>query len=790
MSSSTVFAPRASREAFSRARVEKDVDLGGDANDRDDGESVPVVDAAASTARAFERLGDAYRRRANAARLARLARVERACGGDDGDGASGRDARDATADILATFTSSEGDRRGKEAMERCVKTASAWCDASEAWTRAVKTERRDAREAAAEAATATVDEATKSGEYARAVDAVREMLAMEIAEDDDEEDRRRAVEMREAVAKRLRDSVEKELRLAVDAAEDGTRASIDGARIARACAHLGELSEHETRDRMAGVSATLVDRVLTRVVEEGARVDVDADGALRVRFGDAPTTADDPHGAHEAFETCLRWIRDEFPNDDVAEAFGANAWERLAETCVRAWLSNHPTEREIDRACAVEKVAAMCAFVPPPSDGASAHAGGALGPLEAKALAAEMRETEKRRASVLERARALAMMDDAVVARTSGKAGVRGVGLGAGDETSTSSGCGALDEEACTVSAAADALAAHVDDVMRDATELDENAHRAAENLAAAAADCLDVFRACATATRGERLKSIHASAVVFRNDCHHLANRFNASVCARRADLERRIGRAPALFWPVEPLRALGDDVCTAANRRASEELRESLDVAGGFVRSGETRVKDTILKSIARARRVINRVGTTSMFLLPRSVGVRDTAALASEYARRVTSEILALDDISVEESEALSEILTTAFDARGLIGAPSDVSTDTDATTTPSDLSNDPSLALVDAVGVDWRRAAALSSMLVVPLLDLAADWRSGALSNLGFTAIDVRAFITALFAESELRDRALADVADERARAVSGGFRAASTSTPRDVPSLPV
>ena len=166
--------------------------------------------------------------------------------------------------------------------------------------------------------------------------------------------------------------------------------------------------------------------------------------------GDAPTTADDPHGAHEAFETCLRWIRDEFPNDDVAEAFGANAWERLAETCVRAWLSNHPTEREIDRACAVEKVAATCAFVPPPSDGASAHAGGALGPLEAKALAAEMRETEKRRVSVLERARALAMMDDAVVARTSGKAGVRGVGLGAGDETSTSSGCGALDEEACT----------------------------------------------------------------------------------------------------------------------------------------------------------------------------------------------------------------------------------------------------------------------------------------------------------------------------------------------------
>lgn len=768
MSSSSVFAPRVARETSSRAHVEKEDAIDSDANDRDDRESIPVVDAAASTARAFERLRDEYRRRANEARDERLARVSRVRKGDDGDAAAAsRRARDETATILATFTSSEGDRRGREAVRACAETASAWCDATEAWTRAVKTERRDAREAEAKAATATVDEATKSGEYARAVDAVREMLAMEIAEDEDEDDRRRAVAMRASVAKRLRDFVEEELRLAVDVDEDGTRASIDGARIARVCAHLGELGEHETRDRMAGVSATLVDRVLTRVVEEGARVDVDADGALRVRFGDARPTAD-PHAAHEAFETCLRWIRDKFPSDDVAEAFGANAWERLAETCVRAWLSNHPTEREIDRACAVEKVAATCAFVPPPSDGASAHAGGALGPLEAKALAAEMRETEKRRASVLDRARALAMMDDAVLARTSGKAGARGVGLGAGDETSTSSGCGALDEDACTVSAAADALAAHVDDVLRDATTLDENAHRAAENLAAAAADCLDVFRACATARRGERLKSMHASAVVFRNDCHHLANRFNASVCARRADLERRIGRAPALFWPVEPLRALGDEVRAAANRRASEELRESLDVAGGFVRSGETRVKDTIMKSIARARRVINRVGTTSMFLLPRSVGVRDAAALASEYARRVTSEILALDDISVEESEALSEILSAAFDARGLIGAPSDararVSPDADAATAPSDLPDDPSLVLVDAVGVDWLRASALSSMLVVPLLDLAADWRSGALSRIGFTAVDVRGFITALFAESELRASALADVAD--------------------------
>ena len=192
------------------------------------------------------------------------------------------------------------------------------------------------------------------------------------------------------------------------------------------------------------------------------------------------------------------------------------------------WLSNHPTEREIDRACAVEKVAAM--RVRPTAVGRRFGARGrGVGTARGQGAAAEMRETEKRRASVLERARALAMMDDAVVARTSGKAGAW-----------RRSRCGRRDVDVFGVRCATrrrhgerrvDARP-HVDDVMRDATELMKTPIARRRIWGRRRRGLFDVFRACATATRGERLKSIHAS------PC------FETIVITRRIDSTRACAR------------------------------------------------------------------------------------------------------------------------------------------------------------------------------------------------------------------------------------------------------
>lgn len=470
---------------------------------------------------------------------------------------------------------------------------------------------------------------------------------------------------------------------------------------------------------------------------------------MRYETTTTDTTAED-ESAQAALEDALRWLRARLPNDKVADAVGREAWAHVASACVAAWLSEDTDERAVDRTCAVEAVASSCGFVPPPPDGSASYAGGALGPLEAEALATEMSQAETRRAEVLARARELAMNDDASLVRTAANEhdGERfGVGRGTGDESGASRGPRLLDCAPCTVSAAADALTEHVDRVLESACELGPHAHRASANLAAAAADCLDLFRACVTATRAERLRSIHTSAVVFYNDCHHLANRFCASVYARGPALKRQIGREPALLWPVEPLRALGDATRSDANERALEELHAALDVADGFLRSGEAQVKANIAKSIARARHVIHRAGTVSMYALPHPLGTQDAAELALHYARRVALEVLSIEDISVEESEALTELLGAAFATDGLVGAKGDTTA---------------SHALVDAVGTEWFKARELGLMLSAPLRDITADWERGRSRALGFTAEELRGLIGALFSETILRAECLARI----------------------------
>ena len=654
----------------------------------------------------------------------------------------------AAKEASATYGDADDDCDGKIAIQECVEACEKWLKASEALNagvRAAKTasRRRRAAEASAECARALERGDLKSAAHAASTGSVI------LRERDDENDDTTEADLvayddaRSAV-RAFRAHVDAELASSI--VTTTSRLTIDDERLARACEHLSIVGPDETRERFVEASKTIAGGFLEPMIQLGVanELTIVAEGGGALRYDTKPRIEgggkDDLFDAQTCLEDSLRWIRGKIPSDDVAKAIGVNCWDDVAQACVSAWLGNHPSERTIDRTCAVEVVAASCGFVPPPSDGATAYPGGALGPLESKALATEMREAEKRRAAVLARARELALNDDPTMVRTAGEAGARGVGLGTGEETATSTGSSLLDGAPRTVSKAADLLAEHVDEVLRSAADLDPNAHRAATNLASTSADCLDLFRACVVSDRAEQLNSIHTAALVFYNDCHHLANRYSASVYARGAVMEQRIGRPLALLWVVEPLRALGDATRNAANERAMAELHAALDVAGGFLRSAEVKAKRNIDKSIVRARNVIQRAGTTSMYILPAPTGVRDAAELASHYARRIILEILSVDDISVEESEALTEIIAAAFASEGLVGAKGD---------------DDAVRALVREVGSDWGKARELGTMLSAPLRDIAAAWERGRLRELGFTVSEIRGFIAALFSETPLR-----------------------------------
>ena len=641
---------------------------------------------------------------------------------------------------------------------RLVALARAWSDARDALRDARAKRDAEERDAALNRAETEVRDALKTLDFARAARGTRVALDVATGRDVDADDADVVLARAEGVASAFRQCVEREARESFVVDRANKSIVIDAKRFAQSCEHLHFVGPDETRERLRETSNALVEEFLKPMILAGAsetiRVVVSSDDSSHLRYETTTTTTTDTtaddESAQAALEDALRWLRARLPNDKVADAVGREFWARVASACVAAWLSKDTDERAVDRTCAVEAVASSCGFVPPPPDGSASYAGGALGPLEAEALATEMSQAETRRAEVLARARELAMNDDASLMRTAANehGGERfGVGRGTGDESGVSRGPRLLDCAPCTVSAAADALTEHVDRVLESACELGPHAHRASANLAAAAADCLDLFRACVTATRAERLRSIHTSAVVFYNDCHHLANRFCASVYARGPALKRQIGREPALLWPVEPLRALGDATRSDANERALEELHAALDVADGFLRSGEAQVKANIAKSIARARHVIHRAGTVSMYALPHPLGTQDAAELALHYARRVALEVLSIEDISVEESEALTELLGAAFATDGLVGAKGDTTA---------------SRALVDAVGTEWFKARELGLMLSAPLRDITADWERGRLRALGFSSEELRGLIGALFSETSLRAECLARI----------------------------
>ena len=747
---------------------------------REDGEDDDAR-AVRTFAETCERFARDVRDEANALRARSLA-IREGLEANDEDEANLAATR--AEDVLASFTRAEREDDGNEdgngcyeVVRACASRAREWADARAAYVEAERARVRDAKRAAVETASRNVKEGLRAKDYARAiVDGVCAALAIECADETSEDD----AKVREVVAevtREFRAEADAEMLAACVVDNDGTNASttlrIDSARIARLLEHVHNISDDELRLRTSAFANVIAERFLEPMIRAGTASVVDVNDGDFLRYNTAETgetVNGDNFIAQESLERALTWLRAKLPSDDVAEAFGANVWARLAKTCVSSWLLNHPSERAIDRTCAVEVVAANCGFVPPPSDGAMTYAGGAVGPLEAQALATEMQEAETRRTAVLAKARTLALGEDNLQillrsraedveeeeedkhghSRTKTRLPF-GVGRGCGDETGVSSGVPLLDGAPCTISKGADDLAMHVDEVLRAAIEdLDPNAHRASANLAAAAADCLDLFRACVSAHRAEQLQTIHTSALVFHNDCHHLANRFSASVYSRGLALQERIGRTPALLWPIEPLRALGDATRNAANDRALSEIHAALDLANGFLHSGEVKVKNTIVKAVARARHVLQRAGTASMYLLPRPTGARDAADLALHFARRITLEILSLEDISVDESEALTEIIADAFTTERLVGTKEDA----------ADASN----ALIRAAGSEWLKAREIGLMLSAPLRDITANWERGSYRALGFTAREIRGLIDALFEDSSLRAECLARVVD--------------------------
>eukprot|EP00740_Mantoniella_antarctica_P024225 CAMPEP_0198702372 /NCGR_PEP_ID=MMETSP1468-20131203/388727_1 /TAXON_ID=1461545 /ORGANISM="Mantoniella sp, Strain CCMP1436" /LENGTH=129 /DNA_ID=CAMNT_0044460899 /DNA_START=211 /DNA_END=600 /DNA_ORIENTATION=+ len=113
-----------------------------------------------------------------------------------------------------------------------------------------------------------------------------------------------------------------------------------------------------------------------------------------------------------------------------------------------------------------------------------------------------------------------------------------------------------------------------------------------------------------------------------------------------------------------VSPLIFAGDAALVDLMERAESEIDEALDAADGFHNLGDHEPAAAATRAVRRARHALGRTAGALLRLLPAPLGLRRATELAERYAKRVAADALALDDISMDEAEALRAILTEAF------------------------------------------------------------------------------------------------------------------------------
>ena len=394
----------------------------------------------------------------------------------------------------------------------------------------------------------------------------------------------------------------------------------------------------------------------------------------------------------------------------------------------------------------------------------------AFGPIEQAALEREGADAGSARTRALARARELLLEGEKTRATTTTTTPT--------DEAS--SRLGALSPPSCVVSATAVALASHVADLVDESgreyaantgesgAATSSSSRRCANELATAAADALDLYRALVPALRGgalggeedeeddaEEIGDEHGVAgivrggpeatVVFRNDAHYLAAAWLAAAFAR-GDADADAGTStdrtrptppPLPVGVVPPLLAAGDAALAMLATRCGREIDRILDDARGF-----NRVKDDgaarATRALRRARHFLARVVTPLVRALPSPLGENVARGLLEGYARRVVDDVFALKDISAEDSSALRDALAeVAFQPRGLV-LPADASGDGDGDgdgdggkTKESRVADADAvaIALVESLPLRsrWGKGLALVKMLDAKMVKIASQAR---------------------------------------------------------------
>lgn len=300
--------------------------------------------------------------------------------------------------------------------------------------------------------------------------------------------------------------------------------------------------------------------------------------------------------------------------------------------------------------------------------------------------------------------------------------------------------------ERCVVSKAASQLMELVHQTLQDVCL---SSARVAWEFYHAVRDAILLYEAVIPVKLERQLDGINQVAILMYNDCLFLSQEILGLAFEYRTDFPDSI-KEHAVFADMAPrFHLMAEEILQRQIQIVIFNLREVIDGADGFQNTHQMQQFESAKFSIDQAVFILEKVHIIWEPLLRPSTYKRSMCMVLESVFSRITKDILLLDDLAAEETLQLQRLIHMMLDnlsslLKSLISAFDSNAKSEEDTSRP-----------IDDLIPSLRKIRKLGELLDMPLKSITSAWESGELMSCGFTILELKDFIRAIFADSTLR-----------------------------------
>eukprot|EP00898_Chlorokybus_atmophyticus_P000233 jgi/Chlat1/120/Chrsp1S03218 len=270
---------------------------------------------------------------------------------------------------------------------------------------------------------------------------------------------------------------------------------------------------------------------------------------------------------------------------------------------------------------------------------------------------------------------------------------------------------------------------------------------RSAAVLYRTARDVFDVFRAVAPIrARSTRHESVPQLPMLFHNDCIYLAHqaltlgpRFQKHMSKPLCTYATFIDFAPYLL-------RIGKQAFYRQLNTQGQELAKLIDALEGLGNTDDEVRYAQVEHAFKQTLHMMHKLKNVWQQVLYRGTLLEALAAMVETVASRLVTEILALQDMSVDEDEQLRKLLQLFMECSDLFA--------------PEEESAGEAAGEMDHVSIGdlvphWKQLKLLAEMLDMGLVAITEAWENGTVRACGFTAEQTSKLVRAIFSDTQLR-----------------------------------